>query len=421
VRGGGRFQQEVLWNVGSLSIGAVCLIAVNLLVGLFYQSTAPLGIFNQVFAAYIFFSQFAALGIHFSVLKHVAEHTDDRRECSVVIGSSLLLVLVSSAVVSGVSFTARGAIGRFLKSPQVAVGIAWAVPGLFLFAVNKVLLNSINALRWMKSFAILRALRAVTMMVFVLVSCMLRFPAERLPMALSAAELAVLLASLALIVKRGYLAGPFHGLGRWWRRHLSFGLRGFTSGVMLELNTRVDMLMLGYFATDAVVGVYSFAAILAEGLFQFLVVLRNNYSPLVVRYLAAKDRDALKRIVHGGKLVTYAAMLVIAAVALGAYPVVCSFGGLGKFMSGWPLFATLMAGIVLVAGYMPFANILMLAGRPATHTLMTVAVVLFNIAANALLIPILSSQGAATATALAFVFYALILCLLTRRTIQFRL
>jgi O-antigen/teichoic acid export membrane protein len=63
-------------------------------------------------------------------------------------------------------------------------------------------------------------------------------------------------------------------------------------------------------------------------------------------------------------------------------------------------FRWLMLGIVLCAGYIPFAQTLLMAGFPGTHTLYMVLTVLFNVVGNALLIPRLGLAGAAIATAI---------------------
>jgi len=417
----GRFQQDVAWNITSFAVIGLCGIVMNVLIGVFY-GRAALGVFNQVFAVYIFFSQFAALGIHYSVLKRVAEHMDDRNASSAIIAGALAPTFLVSAAATAVLFLARHYIGGLLESPEVGVGIAYAAVGMFLFAVNKALLAAINGLRWMRSFAVLQALRPICMLGALVAACYLRLSVGALPVVLSVAEGVIFLAAAALLLGRGYLRGGLARTPVWTRRHLRFGIRSFGSGVLTELNTRVDVLMLGYFKDDAMVGVYSFAAILAEGVFQILVVLRNNYNPLLAQSLKARDYEGLSQLIRRGKRLTYLAMLLIGLAAVLLYPLGLQLiGQQAKFMSAWPLFGILIAGIVITSGYMPFSFILLQAGRPATHTLLALGVVAFNIAANAVLIPLLAAYGAALATALALVAQAAGLALLTRLKARVRL
>jgi len=417
----GRFQQDVAWNMVSLGVVGAAALVLNILIGVLY-GPAALGVFNQVFAMYIFFSQFAAMGIHYSALKHVAQHARDRAALAPVVVGAIVPAAVLSACATAALLACRGWIGGLLDSPQVAEGLAWAALGLGLFAVNKVLLGTVNGLRWMKTFALLQGARPVVMLAAFAALLGYNQPTVMLPVVLSAAEAVVFIAAVAVLVGRGVFSGAFTGTAGWMREHMRFGLRSFGGGVLTELNTRVDVLMLGYFATDAVVGVYSFAAILAEGLFQILVVLRNNYNPLLVRYLKSPDREAMSRLVRRGKAITYGLMLVVGAAAVLLFPLgVRVIGATDKYLSAWPMFATLTCGIVLVAGYVPFGFVLVQAGRPGVHTLMTLGVVAFNIVANAALIPLWEAQGAAVATAAAFVFNAVLLVVLTRRVLRFRL
>ena len=138
--------------------------------------------------------------------------------------------------------------------------------------------------------------------------------------------------------------------------------------------------------------------------------------------IAARDLDRLQRTVRKGRKITYGIMAGISLVAVLGYPLgVGLVTNKAEFAQGWPLFAILLGGITLSAGYVPFGNILLVAGRPSLHTLLVLSVVLFNVVANALLIPIFSAPGAALATALAFVFMVPLLKFLTRQTLEIRI
>lgn len=415
-----RFRRDVVWNMASLAVLGICGILLNLLVGVFY-SPAVLGVFNQVFAAYILFSQFAVLGLHYSALKHVAESPHDRARVSAITGAALLLAITLAVVTGFVFWAARSPIAAWLDSPGVATGIACATPGLVAFAVNKVVLGTLNGLRAMRTFAALQALRPVLMIAAFAGLAFRDASGDVLPIVFSVAEITVLaLGTVALLVR---LRPPAWSAVRvWLGPHLQFGVRSFFSGVLVELNTRVDVIMLGYFLTDEIVGIYSFAAILAEGLFQLLIVLRNNYNPVLVARLAPESRPALEAMIRRGKRVAWGLMAVVAVVAVAAYPLgIHVVERAAEFEAAWPLFAILMAGIVVAAGYIPFTQLLLQAGRPATHTLMVLAVVVFNLAGNAILIPRFAAMGAAIATALAFVFLAIIAAILSRIILGVRL
>ena len=310
--------------------------------------------------------------------------------------------------------------------PELAVGMAWATPGLFFFAINKVLLGATNGLRRMRAFAVLNAARYLLILAGLLVAVALGFGAERLGFVFSFAEC---LLFLLLAVEVGRQLGPFPGDGLlpWAREHLRYGLKSLVSGVLLELNARVDVYMLGLFLAKGPVGVYAAAATLAEGVFQLLVAIQNNYNPLIARAIArgaaepGPASEEFRALVRRGRRTTYVGMLAACGVAVAGYPLYLWALGRPEFGASWLPFCVLMAGMWLASGYMPFAQTLLMANRPGWHTLMMLAVVGLNALFNWLLIPHLGLQGAALATGLSLVASVFLLIATVRWRVGLRL
>ncbi len=418
---GGRLQQDVLWNLASVGVVGLSGIALNVLVAALYADAAVLGAFNQVYAVYIFASQLAAGGVHLSTLRYVARRSARPEACRTIIASAWLLTVALSTVCTAAFWACRGLLGGLLASPDVATGIAWATPGLFCFGLNKTLFAMVNGLRRMRLYAVAQALRGVMYVVGIVAVYLGRMPGSAVPVVLTLSEGVVLI--VLLVANRPWLwPRTRDGLGAWMHVHFRFGVRSFGSGLLLELNTRVDVLILGYFCTDAIVGVYSFAAVLVEGLAQLPIVLRTNINPLLAQYLARREDAALAELVRKGRRYTYLAMAAVGLVTVALYPLgVALVTNQGAFRASWSVFAVLMFGLCASAGYLPFNQILLQSGHPGTHTLMTLAIVGFNALGNAALVPLWQVHGAAIATALAFVFSVLLLRSLAARCAGVRL
>lgn len=422
----GRFQRDVLWNFGGLVVLALSGFALTSLIGSHY-GLADLGLFNQVVAPYIFFSQAAVGGIDRSVLRAIAEAPDDRERVARVLLGGLVPAALLSAFFTAVFVGARHGVAAWLESPGVAVGMAWAAPGLFFFALNKVLLAATNGLRRMRAFAVLNALRYVLIVGGLLVALALGFGGERLGFVFTFAEV-LLFACLAFEVG-GVLGGLRRGgVATWARTHLVYGAKSAVSGMLLELNARVDVLMIGRFLDDSRVGIYSLASTLAEGVFQLFVVLQNNYNPLIARSLAegadqpGPAREALHAMIRRGKRLTYAGMSLAAALATVGYPLyLFLMRAPPDSIQGHVSFGVLMAGMWIVSGYMPFAQTLLMANRPGWHTAVMVGSVGSNVIFNWLLIPRLDITGAAVGTGLALVVSALLLVGFVRARVGVRL
>ena len=396
-----KFRTDVLWNFASLAFLGISGIGLNVLISDVYDAAA-LGVFNQVWTAYIFFSQVAVGGIDLSVLKGVSENRDTRERVFEIALGALAPTLLLAGAATLAFVLSRGALAGLLESPGVATGMAMAAPGLFFFALNKVLFGILNGLQRMRAFAILQSCRFVGLLVGFFVAQAMGLAADEIAFVLTFSE-GVTFLGLAVEVGRHLAWRRGAAWMAWSRRHLGYGIRSFLSGALLELNSRVDVLMLGIYHNDTIVGVYSFAAMLAEGVFQVLVKLQNNYNPILAQHIATRRLEELRPILRRGKRVAWILMLGVSVVAILAYPLFLLILDDPEFAAGRLSFAILLAGIVLAAGYMPFQQTLLMAGHPALHTLLMALAVGTNVVGNALLIPSHAGPGAATATAIAFV------------------
>jgi len=412
------FSRDVVWNIASLGIAGVCGVAVNYLVGVVY-GTAPLGVFNQVYAIYIVVAQLAVLGVHSSVLYHVAASADlDERRAIITSG---LLVTLGQALLMGLAFVAAAVpFARLLGSPGVATGMYWAAPGLVCFALDKVVLAALNGVQRMRAYAIFQAGRVVLMAAALGGCVLLQVDDTALPVILTVGEGTTL--ALALFTLRDHLRLPARDQRRRWRgAHLAYGTRGFLAGLFGELNTRVDVIILGVFASDTLVGAYSFAALVAEGMYQILIALRTNYAPIMVRLLAARDDRELARVVGKARDRTYLGAIALGAVSVLGYALILPLlTHKPELQHSWVYFAILVAGMVAASGYTPFNQLLLWAGRPGWHTVMIAIVVGSSAALCAGLVAAWGAVGAASAVAITYAGSIVLLRVMVAKVIDLR-
>ncbi len=409
-----KFRVDVLWNIASLGVLGVSGIVLNVLIAGTVGAEA-LGVFNQVFAVYIFLSQLSVGGVHLSVMKHVSHHPRDRDTCAAITVSALVLCTFLATLFALLTWLASDWLGHLFDSPGVAVGLVLVSPGLIFFALNKVLLNGINGASAMRAYAVFQALRFVLILLGVSTIIASDLPGTYLAASLSVAEL-VLFPCLVLFTHlRLWSLWPSWTRRHWLQAHFSFGARGLLSGALNEINTRVDILMLGYFTSDAAVGIYSVAAIMAEGFSQLSIVLRRNVDPILGECFASGNLRRIEAEARKLRRWFWPAMLTLGGLAALLYPVAMGLLAGGDFSSSNHLFAILMLGVVLNASYRPFLGILLQSGHPGRHTLLVASLVLVNIVGNGLLIPWWGVTGAALATASVLVLEAVLIRLGARR------
>jgi O-antigen/teichoic acid export membrane protein len=421
VIGGGRFSRDVAWNLGGLAVLGLGGIAINTVI-LGVQGAEALGIFNQVFAIYIVVSQFCVGGIHLSTLKHCSERQQDPAACGAIARSALLAAMPPAFLFAGILWLLAAPIGELLSSPEVGEGLLYAAPGLVFFALNKILLATLNGMRRMRFFAIMQSLRYLGILAGVLVIALSGGPSALLPLALTAAELVLFFALLATLGRVLLAASPeAEPLVARIRRHLSFGLRGLFSGILVEANSRVDIVMLGYFTTNELVGVYSFAAILAEGFAQILVVVRQNFDPVAGACFAEKRPERIPELARRVRRILWPLFTMGVIILIDLYLPMIYLLGDSSAASGWGVLVILLAGLAISAGYRPFEGIIYQGGRPGMYTLLLLSTVTVNIVLNLAMIPVWGIPGAAVATSISFVWHAVAVVVLVRRLFGLRL
>jgi len=386
----------------SLFILAISGISINVLIASNYDSSA-LGVFNQIFALYIMSSQLAVGGVHFSVLKYTSQYDNHSEIVLTILQSALLIVLGLSVLVALVLFLGRNLIGEALDSPSVVNGIYYIAPSLILFSLNKLLLSCLNGLRMMRAFALVSGLRYILIISFICYVSVSGMQSELLPASFLFSEI-ILFPIQILILRKNILTMELKFERYWIKEHSIFGFKAFLSGVFIELNSRVDVLMLGIFSSDSVVGLYSFAAMLAEGFYQVLVVVRNNINPIMAKLILANRIEEFKKIVVKTMSIVYPVMFLIGSLTIGLYLPVLNFIPNGaEFSHSLPILVILLLGFALISGFVPFDAILSQSGFPATQTYINAFGLVLNILLNILLIPLYGPIGAALATSASFV------------------
>ncbi len=401
------FSTDVLWNLGSLALLGASGVVINSIIA-DYQSAASLGVFNQAFAFYMVLSQLAVGGMQFSIVKYLS-HTDDRDLMATVISSALLAITVTAVLVAVGAFLLAHYIGVLFESDDVALGIQFICPALVLFSVNKGFMMVLNGTRRMRAYAIFQGLRYLLIIGGVIGLILAGFAGPYLVWCFLVSELLLAVGLIGFVHKSIVGLGLRHVVRSWIFRHLSFGMRGFFGGMLSDLNTRVDIILLGYFLDDASVGIYSFAAVFAEGFGQISYVVKQNLDPIVGRLTAAMNIEQLRSLMRKVGLVFVPSMLALSLVSVLLFPVMVRLFTDDRFLEGWPIFTILLGGIVINAGFRPFQGIFLLTGRPGLHSLFFLIIVLSNAILNVLFIQRMGTMGAAVATSLTYVMESLLI------------
>ncbi|CAD7050785.1 hypothetical protein RHAB21_04216 [Pseudorhizobium halotolerans] len=415
-----KLSTDIAWTMGSFVVLAVSGVLINILV-VYFRTAADLGVFNLAYSIYIVTSQIAVLGIHYSVLRHAAYHSNDRDLLGTILGSACLPALAMGVFWAGMIFLLGPGFEWMFDSERAARSISIAALGIALFPLTKVLISFLNSQRDMKAFSLLQAGRYIVVTVVVTLFAASDWDFDYAPLAFVIAETITLVGAVARVGALG-IVRHLKLSSDWLRKHIRFGSKSLAAGMFGEVNTRVDVLMLGMFLSDTAVGIYSFAAMLLDGLYHLLAMVRVNFNPLLVAATRDGRWSDANKILRLSKLF---APLLIGALSVGLlilYWAASNYVFPEKgLLEGLPALFVLLAGLVVVSGLVPFDNLLLVSGYPGYQTLQQFVAVLANVLVNAALIPVWGIVGASAGTAASYVCGTWVLLVMSRRLVGWNL
>ncbi len=413
-------RRDVAWNLVPVLLLAVIGLALNFTIAGHWGAEA-LGAFNLVTTAMFSAAVLGAGGLQFAVLKSVAEAPDDPDRVAVVVVGALIPTVVLSALATLLFVAIRAPLADLVDSPLVPTGILWTAPGLFAFAINKTLLGVVNGLRRMRAYAIYTSLRYLLIGAGLAYALATDLDAARLPVIWTVSECGLL---LVLIVELFGTVSLRRGGGwvAWARTHLHYGARSVLSTLVWEINSKLDIWVVGIVMPARELGIYSLASVVYEGALQLPVVVQNNVNPLIAKHVAAGELVEVEGIVRRSRRWFVPAMIGACALGAALYPYVIPWlTGKPEFGHGALPFAILMGGIALSSAYLPFNQTLLMANQPGWHSFYIVTMVALAASALAILTPRYGIDGAAVGTAIGLVGSAVLLRQMVRARVGIRI
>lgn len=415
-----KFSVDLIWNAGAFGMAALLGILVNFLI---YKQAGDeyLGVFNQCYAAYILLSQLAVGGVHLSVQRFVPAYSGQTSELRNILSSALLLSLSSSILLIVPAYFFSDFPGRWLRSEKVVQAFPLVLPGLLFFSLNKVLLAYLNGLREMKSFAVFQFLRFLFLLLFIVHCLYVLNKPINLAASLAWAEGVLFLCILLFFLPRHNIWPSSKGFSNWLRVQNNFGLKALLGNFLLDVNTRVDVFILGVFQADAVVGVYSYASSFAEGFLQITVLVRNNINPVLAKLSAKNNPHFSQRILKSSLRKSYLIIGALGVLTILGFPIFLWITSAEHGFQIWLVFALLVGFASLTAGYQSFVMIHNQFGQPGLHTWFILVLFVSNVLLNLIFVPLTGAPGAALATGISYVIMVIWLKFVASRFLGFKL
>ena len=412
-----KLKVDVLYSLISFSVIGISGIFINLIIAYFYDASV-LGAFNLAYSVFIVLSQISVIGIHLSVLRYIPEYEGKHEEQSHILSAALILTFFISSFVLVLSYILLDFFQFVFNSENVRLAIQYGLIGVFFLALNKVLLAYHNALRRMIFFSFFNSLRYILMLTSLGVFIYIGVSGYQLTLIISISEFILFSLLIFYSSSLSRFSSNFRNLSKWINSHKRFGLDAAFGNILLDLNTRVDVIMLGIFTTDKIVGVYSFAAMIAEGFYQLSVVFRTNINPLLTKLKFSHSISELESSIKKGKNLSYIFLTPVGFFLLITYPILLKFVNQSyNSIMNISVFSTLVIGAMTVSGYVPFQMILNQSGFPKKQTKIFFIIFSSNVFLNLALIPLVGGIGAALASSISLLIGIISLKLEVARTL----
>ncbi len=394
---------DIIWNYASVGITAICGAAFSIIISIFYPEDV-LGRFNTVYSFYIVMSQFCVFGIHMAVVKFVAERRD---EALGILTKSIMVTTVISCAMSGTFYCIINFVLASFIGESMVISFNSIIPALILFSINKVFLGWLNGAMLMKAYAFFQLIRNVVIAFSLLVFSLIGIKGVGLTYCFLISEIVVLLLSASyFLLYRLHHSKEKTSITA--RELLWFGLRILPSNAVLELNSKIDVICLALVLGDeGKVGIYSFAAMFAEGFYQLVVVLRKIINPSIsIEYVKGKLKEYIETAKKRYSKKIYFLFFVAYLLLILAYNVLVWITGNNNYYFGTIVLIIICFCILLTVKPIVFGNILAQTGYPGTESMVNVISALSNGVLNFIFIYFWGMIGAALATGISYFIYS---------------
>ena len=378
-----------------------------------------IGIFSLSATIYLIGSLIFNVGIQNAVLYEVAASGEDKKRAASFAYTALFSSLVLGLIGAVLGYIFAPWFETFFKKADMGEMVRLFALALPLFLVNKTCLGILNAHRRMGLLAFVNIIRGATILIYLI--CVVIFEAGlvSIPYGFILAEsLIVILLLFSCVRTHRFNLPSFRRAGQL----VSFGWKAALSGVIGDVNVRLDILVIGYFYDESVVGVYTVASSIAKGLWLITSAFQKVTNPLIVQLYSLEEKDKLYRTMDVLiRLGTSLFVIIGLVIAVYIKPLI------GLCYPGKPeMLGSVMPLYFLLPGTIIFTGISMLGAAPSTsigrpeNAVKLISVVFgVNLVMNFVLVPYFAANGAATATTISLLAAVVFFTYLCREYLSF--
>ena len=397
-----KFNNDLIWNFSGFSLTAVTGLAINIILIKIYGFES-LGYFNIVYTMYLIGSQIATWGIHLSVQKYIPQYGKNKTHRKNLLISSLLSVFIISLLFTSLLFVINKIPGKMISNELLESGFVYCIPGIVFFAINKVYLSYLNGMRRMKEFAIFNFLRPFLMIIFILIFIRTKIDIVFLSLVFFIPELVLFMIQL-IWINEAFSTFKVKKIIKTAKMHVRFGTRAVLGNIVLDMNSKVDIFILGFFQSNTMVGVYSFASFVSDGIIQVFYVIRTNINPVITELYFHRSRKLMEKVLRISVKKMYKFIAIVGVLAIVGYMTILVLMKVNDhFSENVIVFLLLISGAIISGGYIPLQMVFNQIGLPKEQSRFLFIFFTANVVFNIILIPFIGIYGSAIAVLISYI------------------
>ncbi|XVN42677.1 MAG: oligosaccharide flippase family protein [Candidatus Rickettsia vulgarisii] len=385
----------VITNLLGFLIAGISGVAINILIVRLYNSEV-LGLFHQVVAIFFILSQITTFGVHLSVLSNIP--ISDRKE--IIFISAFFIVLLLSISLSLLLFVVLKYILVAFNFKDLAKTLYFITPSLVFFSLNKVMINTLNAQSRLNLFAVANNMRLMLMIIGVLLHYYLKWQIYEISSVLVFSEIIIFLFLIITHLSYFTIKASYKEIYHWSKFHISFGKYALFSGLIIELNTKIDIIILSIFVDQKSIGIYSFAATLGEGFYLLISVFKNlNSSNVSKQLFNSSNLSPEKKKDHRKLILSF--IYTVGVISILAYQPFAWLTTSDKLImiKGFWIYIIYAISLIISAKYLLIDNIFILAKKPYLDNRVRLMSLCSNLLLSLILVPFFDIYGAILALA----------------------
>ena len=413
-----KFIIDVLFNILTFGLVGASGILINFLINNYYGSNS-LGVYNQAFSIYLIFSIISIFGVQYSMIYNTSKNHKINEVVTKILISGYLSSIVSSFLASILLYTISFNLYYIFGSNEIHEVLPSMILALPFYTLNKITQGHLNGLRKMQLLGLMQIIRIISQL------CLLTFfiyynkPLKNLGFCILFSEIIVLSISLFFVKKHLLFIKGFSY--KWIKTHLNFGAKSFMFSAASEINTKIDILILGAFASNSIVGVYSFYSEFLKGLLGFSNVIQINLSPLITRLWTAKKYEELNNNLRNLRNYTYLIFISLTLILVFLVPnLLFILNEAELYLENINIFYILILGILIYSGIDTYNGFLVRIGEPLNQLKIELTTLFFNLIFNIILVNLLGVMGVAISTTLSFVLFSLLVYYSAKRKLSLK-